>query len=312
MPKNNLQLSTSNLLCRKDTMNPGWWTELRCDSVCLRSRHLSALPCSKRTTDSDAPTLRWASEFSQRENCHPQTDGFYKATSNLQLARLWPLDFRLWTLQVVKELPNSTTSPPRVMCPGNIIVQILVAASRHPAVLHSKFFLLHSPTVCPGNTIVFFCSGVSEERRHSAAKPRFGPVRFNPPWHGPLAVLPGSISEPGCDSAAKFPPIGNLISPKPSIPLGNEVTSLKPKTDRLITVGPGKINWSSPENSPALECWVRCPKYFPSPVRDDRSSLSSLPVCQNFPARAKLRPDKTGQNMTILLTDPFTKMAMWT
>jgi len=59
------------LLCRKDAMGLGWWTELRCDSVCPRSGHLSAWPCSKRTANSAAPALRWAAEFSQRENCHP-------------------------------------------------------------------------------------------------------------------------------------------------------------------------------------------------------------------------------------------------
>jgi hypothetical protein len=52
------------LLRRKDAMLPGWWIELRCDSVCLRSRHLSAWPCSRHTTDSAAPALRWAEQLS--------------------------------------------------------------------------------------------------------------------------------------------------------------------------------------------------------------------------------------------------------
>ena len=47
-----------------------WWTGLRCDPVCPRSGHLGVWPISGHTKDSDAPALRWASEFSQRENCH--------------------------------------------------------------------------------------------------------------------------------------------------------------------------------------------------------------------------------------------------
>jgi hypothetical protein len=44
--------------------------------------------------DSDAPALRWASEFSQRENCHQSiaANVFCKAYS-LEVAVPWKFDF---------------------------------------------------------------------------------------------------------------------------------------------------------------------------------------------------------------------------
>jgi hypothetical protein len=48
------------------------WIELRCDSVCLRSGHFGVWLNHWHTKDSAAPTLRWAAEFSQRENCHQE------------------------------------------------------------------------------------------------------------------------------------------------------------------------------------------------------------------------------------------------
>jgi hypothetical protein len=154
------------------------WNKKKCKKCC--SFVSSSVPLcpfvSFQTAPFETPPVPRAILHRLVSGSRPPTPAFSKII-NLHRAR----SLRSWSHSALRiphsaliTLPNSTTSPPRVMCPGNTIVNF-------------------------SGTGIF-------------AKPRFGPVRFN-----------------------------------------------------------------FPENSPALECWDRRPKCFPSPVRDDRSSLSSLP-----------------------------------
>ena len=82
----------------------------------VRPRPHSTETTSKRNHHSTAPAIRPINPCRCR-SYQPSTN------NRSQPIRLWALDLGLWTNYVVKELPNSTTSPSHVMCPGNTIVK---------------------------------------------------------------------------------------------------------------------------------------------------------------------------------------------